>query len=45
MSAAHTVPHTRILLGLIGGAVLGCTLNALKTEGIIGGEFVAGLIK
>ena len=32
MSAAHTVPHTRILLGLVGGAVIGCTVNALQTE-------------
>ncbi len=45
MSAAHTVPHTRILIGLVGGAVLGCTINALKTEGVIDGAFVAGLIK
>ena len=29
MSAAHTVPHTRILLGLIFGAALGSTANAL----------------
>ena len=45
MSAAHTVPHTRILLGLVVGAALGCAVNALKAEGVIGGEFVAGLIK
>jgi DAACS family dicarboxylate/amino acid:cation (Na+ or H+) symporter len=45
MSAPHTVPHTRILIGLIGGAAIGCLVNALKAEGIIGGEFVAGLIK
>jgi dicarboxylate/amino acid:cation (Na+ or H+) symporter, DAACS family len=29
MSAAHTVPHTRILLGLVLGAVAGCLVNAL----------------
>ena len=29
MSAAHTVPHTRILIGLLVGAVLGCVVNAL----------------
>jgi DAACS family dicarboxylate/amino acid:cation (Na+ or H+) symporter len=28
MSTAHTVPHTRILLGLVGGAVVGCLVNA-----------------
>ncbi|QJW98089.1 dicarboxylate/amino acid:cation symporter [Frigoriglobus tundricola] len=27
MSAAHTVPHTRILIALIGGAAVGCGLN------------------
>ena len=27
MSAAHTVPHTRILIALVGGAALGCGLN------------------
>ncbi len=32
MSAPSTVPHTRILIGLVGGAVLGCTINALKGE-------------
>src|SRR5678816_975621 len=29
MSTAHTVPHTRILIGLIGGAVIGCLVNAI----------------
>jgi DAACS family dicarboxylate/amino acid:cation (Na+ or H+) symporter len=29
MSAAHTVPHTRILAGLVLGAVVGCAANAL----------------
>jgi DAACS family dicarboxylate/amino acid:cation (Na+ or H+) symporter len=29
MSAAHTVPHTRILAGLVLGAVLGCLVNGL----------------
>jgi DAACS family dicarboxylate/amino acid:cation (Na+ or H+) symporter len=29
MSAAHTVPHTRILIGLVGGALIGCLVNAL----------------
>jgi DAACS family dicarboxylate/amino acid:cation (Na+ or H+) symporter len=45
MSAAHTVPHTRILLGLVGGAVLGCTANALVQEGKLDPDFVAGLVK
>ncbi len=29
MSTAHTVPHTRILIGLVGGAIVGCLVNAL----------------
>ena len=37
MSAAHTVPHTRILLGLVLGAALGCTANALVANGTIPG--------
>jgi DAACS family dicarboxylate/amino acid:cation (Na+ or H+) symporter len=45
MSAGHTVPHTRILIGLVGGAILGCTVNALKTEGVINGDVVALVIK
>jgi DAACS family dicarboxylate/amino acid:cation (Na+ or H+) symporter len=45
MSAPSTVPHTRILIGLVGGAVLGCTINALKGEGVISGEVVAGVVK
>ncbi len=45
MSAPSTVPHTRILIGLVGGAVLGCTINALKGEGVISGEIVAGVVK
>ena len=32
MSAAHTVPHTRILIALIGGAVVGCGLNYAFVE-------------
>lgn len=45
MSAEHTVPHTRILIGLVGGAALGCAVNALKVEGVLSAELVAGLIK
>ena len=32
MSAAHTVPHTRILLGLVGGAVIGCAGERARPE-------------
>jgi DAACS family dicarboxylate/amino acid:cation (Na+ or H+) symporter len=32
MSAAHTVPHTRILIALVGGAVIGCALNYAFVE-------------
>ena len=45
MAAAQSVPHTRILLGLVGGAVLGCAVNALKAEGTIDAALVAGVIK
>ena len=45
MSAAHTVPHTRILLGLVGGAAIGCAVNALVQNGTLDGGFVAGVVK
>src|SRR5262245_44628618 len=45
MSAAHTVPHTRILLGLVLGAALGCTAKALVENGAIPGEPVAAVVK
>jgi DAACS family dicarboxylate/amino acid:cation (Na+ or H+) symporter len=32
MSAAHPVPHTRILLGLVLGAVVGCAVNYAFVE-------------
>jgi DAACS family dicarboxylate/amino acid:cation (Na+ or H+) symporter len=35
MSTAHSVSHTRILLGLVLGAVAGCTLNALVENGMV----------
>jgi DAACS family dicarboxylate/amino acid:cation (Na+ or H+) symporter len=45
MSAAQTVPQSRILIGLVGGAVIGCAINALKAEGIIDGSLIATVIK
>lgn len=45
MSAAHTVPHTRILAGLVGGAVVGCTLNALVQNGTIPADAVDWVLK
>ena len=45
MSAAHTVPHTRILLGLVGGAAIGCAANALVQNGTLDGGLVAGVVK
>lgn len=45
MSAAHTVPHTRILLGLVLGAALGCTANALVANGTIPGGPVEAAVK
>lgn len=45
MAAAHTVPHTRILLGLVLGAALGCAANALVQEQVLSEELVAGAVK
>lgn len=45
MSAAHTVPHTRILLGLVLGAALGCTAKALIEGGAIPAAPVEGVVK
>lgn len=35
MSSAHQVSHTPILLGLVGGAALGCLVNALVEQNIL----------
>lgn len=45
MSAAHTVPHTRILLGLVLGAALGCAANALVQEQTLDAGLVEGVVK
>ena len=45
MSAAHSVPSTRILAGLVLGAVVGCTANALVQNGTLDGGVVSGVIK
>jgi DAACS family dicarboxylate/amino acid:cation (Na+ or H+) symporter len=45
MSAAHTVPHTRILLGLVLGAATGCAANALVQDHALDAGLVAGLVK
>ncbi|MFO0824193.1 MAG: dicarboxylate/amino acid:cation symporter [Gemmataceae bacterium] len=45
MSAAHTVPHTRILFGLVGGAIVGCVVNALVQNGTIPADIVEKLLK
>ena len=45
MSASPSVPHTRILAGLVLGAVVGCTANALVQNGTLDGAVVAGIIK
>jgi DAACS family dicarboxylate/amino acid:cation (Na+ or H+) symporter len=44
MSAAHTVPHTRILLGLVGGAVVGCLANAFVQKGTIRADAIENII-
>lgn len=45
MAAAHSVPHTRILIGLIGGALLGSTVNALVQQGIVPADPVDWTVK
>ncbi len=45
MSAAHTVPHTRILIGLVGGAVVGCVVNKLVHDGTIPENAIDDLLK
>lgn len=45
MSAPHTVPHTRILFGLVAGAAIGCLAKALVDHGALSGELVAGVVK
>src|SRR5262245_45461492 len=45
MSAAHTVPHTRILLALVGGAIIGCTAKALLDNGTIPANVVENAIE
>ena len=44
MSAAHTVPHTRILIGLVAGAVIGCTANALVQNGSLRADVIETVI-
>src|SRR5579871_4136010 len=45
MSAAHTVPHTRILAGLVLGAALGCGARALVEEGTIPAGAIEAVVK
>jgi DAACS family dicarboxylate/amino acid:cation (Na+ or H+) symporter len=45
MSAAHTVPHTRILLGLVLGAALGCGAKALVESGAIPAAPVEAVVR
>ena len=45
MSAASSVSHTRILIGLVGGAALGCAAKALVNEGLIPEAPVAWAVK
>jgi len=45
MAAAHTVPHTRILIGLVAGAAIGCGVNALVEQGVIPAGPVAWVVK
>src|SRR5947208_785638 len=44
MAAAHTVPHTRILAGLVLGAVVGCAANAMVENGQIARNVVENAI-
>jgi dicarboxylate/amino acid:cation (Na+ or H+) symporter, DAACS family len=45
MSAAHTVPHTRILIGLIGGAIVGCAAKALVDNDVLAANVVESVVK
>lgn len=45
MASPASVPHTRILLGLILGAAVGCLVNALVGEGLVPAVAVERLVK
>lgn len=45
MSAASSVSHTRILAGLVGGAALGCAVNALVDNGVLPREPVSWVVR
>ena len=45
MSAASSVSHTRILVGLVGGAALGCAVNALVDNGVLPREPVSSVVR
>lgn len=45
MSSAASVPHTRILAGLVLGATVGCLVNVLVDEGAIAAPSIAWLVK
>jgi len=45
MSSAHSVPHTRILIGLVAGAAVGCLVKVLVDEGHIPGDTVEWVLK
>jgi DAACS family dicarboxylate/amino acid:cation (Na+ or H+) symporter len=44
MSSAQHVSHTRILLGLVLGAVAGCSINLLVQNGALSARFVAAIV-
>ncbi|MDB5308971.1 MAG: dicarboxylate/amino acid:cation symporter [Gemmataceae bacterium] len=45
MAAAHSVPHTRILAGLVLGAVVGCLANALAERGVVAPAAVTWVVE
>lgn len=45
MSAPSTVSHTRILIGLVGGAAVGCAANALVQRGVVAAEPVDWVVR
>jgi DAACS family dicarboxylate/amino acid:cation (Na+ or H+) symporter len=45
MSTTHTVPHTLIVAGLVGGAAIGCATNALVTQGLVPAEPVDWVVR
>lgn len=44
MASSASVPHTRILAGLVAGAAVGCGVNLLMENGVVGRDAVTAVI-